>query len=305
MCGTDFSMMTTLFPTRSRGELKAKFKREDKRNPGQISLALQCQEFDPDEGWTSSEEESEPSSKIRKQESESPMKIRKVEDLNQLQNETPVKAKKRPFEVKEGKKPARKDTWKSQIKKGVLGNLLDDGPHDSSITINNSTSEKKKKYSRNRITIDVDSFHNKPNKKDKPSVKIEKTLTIKEEKQLKTVDVQQFTNNAGNEQEENVRNELPTYLVYDPSDPLGTRVPAAITRLSASDFESSEFTEESQLQHIRPVAFVDNADSVTNEHSQDSQSDNSSTPLIKQSKKLTELKVIPPPYRVPGPGGSK
>lgn len=57
MCGTDFSMMTTLFPSRTRAELKAKFKREDRKNSGQISSALSCQEFDPGEGITDSEEE--------------------------------------------------------------------------------------------------------------------------------------------------------------------------------------------------------------------------------------------------------
>ncbi|CAL8133709.1 unnamed protein product [Orchesella dallaii] len=55
-CGTDFSMMLSLFPNRSRQELKSKFKREDRKNPDMISKALASCHFDPDEGISSDEE---------------------------------------------------------------------------------------------------------------------------------------------------------------------------------------------------------------------------------------------------------
>ena len=59
VCGTDFSMMGSIFPNRARGELKAKFKREDRRNPGQISQALSCQTFDPMEEFPPTDDEEE------------------------------------------------------------------------------------------------------------------------------------------------------------------------------------------------------------------------------------------------------
>lgn len=55
-CGTDFSMMLSLFPHRTRAELKSKFKREDRRNPDMVSKALASCIFDPDEGISSDEE---------------------------------------------------------------------------------------------------------------------------------------------------------------------------------------------------------------------------------------------------------
>lgn len=61
-------MMTTLFPCRTRRELKSKFKREDRKNSNQISSALSCQEFDPKEGITDSEPEEETSDKDKPEE---------------------------------------------------------------------------------------------------------------------------------------------------------------------------------------------------------------------------------------------
>ncbi|ODM94185.1 Transcription factor TFIIIB component B'' [Orchesella cincta] len=55
-CGTDFSMMLSLFPNRSRQELKSKFKREDRKNPDMVSKALASCHFDPDEGISSDED---------------------------------------------------------------------------------------------------------------------------------------------------------------------------------------------------------------------------------------------------------
>jgi len=66
LCGTDFSMMSSLFPHRTRVELKAKFKREDRRNPSQISSALSCQVFNPDEGFSSDDEEKNKEDEILK-----------------------------------------------------------------------------------------------------------------------------------------------------------------------------------------------------------------------------------------------
>lgn len=59
MCGTDFSMMAHLFPKRTRAELKAKFKREDRKNSILVSQALSTQSFDPMESLSESED-SEP-----------------------------------------------------------------------------------------------------------------------------------------------------------------------------------------------------------------------------------------------------
>ena len=57
-CGTDFSMMATVFKgSRTRSELKAKFKREDRRNPQQVNKALAKQCFDPTLALTDSEDE--------------------------------------------------------------------------------------------------------------------------------------------------------------------------------------------------------------------------------------------------------
>lgn len=55
-CGTDFSMMQSLFPHRTRQELKAKFKREDRKNPEMISKVLASCVFDPGDGFSSDEE---------------------------------------------------------------------------------------------------------------------------------------------------------------------------------------------------------------------------------------------------------
>jgi len=52
-------MMAHLFPKRTRAELKAKFKREDRKNSALVSQALANQSFDPMESMTESEE-SEP-----------------------------------------------------------------------------------------------------------------------------------------------------------------------------------------------------------------------------------------------------
>jgi hypothetical protein len=40
MCGTDFSMVATLFPHRNRNQIKGKFKIEERSNPHKISAAL-------------------------------------------------------------------------------------------------------------------------------------------------------------------------------------------------------------------------------------------------------------------------
>lgn len=43
MCGTDFSMIATLFPHRNRNQIKGKFKIEEKNSPHRISTALSTQ----------------------------------------------------------------------------------------------------------------------------------------------------------------------------------------------------------------------------------------------------------------------
>ena len=40
--GTDFSMMAPLFPTRTRRELKQRFKREEKEHPSIVNMALRA-----------------------------------------------------------------------------------------------------------------------------------------------------------------------------------------------------------------------------------------------------------------------
>ena len=40
MCGTDFSMMEQLFPERTRAQLKAKFKVEERANGDAVTRAL-------------------------------------------------------------------------------------------------------------------------------------------------------------------------------------------------------------------------------------------------------------------------
>lgn len=48
MCGTDFSMMQTLFPHRTRAQIKSKYKLEERANPARINTALKNKtDFDP------------------------------------------------------------------------------------------------------------------------------------------------------------------------------------------------------------------------------------------------------------------
>lgn len=48
MCGTDFSMIQTLFPYRTRAQIKGKYKLEEKSNPQRINAALrEKRTFDP------------------------------------------------------------------------------------------------------------------------------------------------------------------------------------------------------------------------------------------------------------------
>lgn len=48
MCGTDFSMVQTLFPHRTRPQIKGKYKLEEKSNPNRINAALRNKKaFDP------------------------------------------------------------------------------------------------------------------------------------------------------------------------------------------------------------------------------------------------------------------
>lgn len=48
MCGTDFSMIQTLFPYRTRAQIKGKYKLEEKSNPLRINAALKEKKaFDP------------------------------------------------------------------------------------------------------------------------------------------------------------------------------------------------------------------------------------------------------------------
>jgi hypothetical protein len=170
MCGTDFSMMEPLFPGRNRKVLKAMYKREEKRNPNLISLALSQQTFDPEEGLTSSEDESAPPKSqaetfITKNDSgqkppaspeEPPAKFYgEVDDAGRRKPKTankPMKPRRFPAQQKSPRRRSISVNWKSHVNGALL--------RDSFAPPNIPTTAKyhrmhSSKLPRNRISTDI------------------------------------------------------------------------------------------------------------------------------------------------------
>jgi hypothetical protein len=332
MCGSDFSMMAAIFPGRSRAELKAKFKREDKRNPGQISLALSCQEFDPDEGITSSEDESQPLSICQKKLAEEAEEDRVIFQDGNDDRPPPKKANKprTPAQKKEGslKTGTPSASWKSHakgVRKSDLANLDEDleaSAASAVIGTPKSVRAKKAKLPRNRITTDI--FGLPVNPKGEPKPKKKKTQThpkvkLEKVKVEKNVDEEPTTAEQLKQPAESadvVEQQLPHYLMFVPSDPLGSQVPVSRGNVVES---TDEATGESQVtQQLRsPGTFAPgftlglvsaSSPKGTQEEEENASSSSMSTCSSQNTQqKMTEQqqKVRPPPYRVPGPGGRK